>query len=315
MSSSPLPSSPPYSLHSFPSSPPPSSPPPLEQDLDQPVYLGSRKRKFSVAEIPTLSPNTRQVRLRPSAKPHRLSEAWVLSSAADASKLWVLSPSARGVEGQTFRRYYDHTRSDRLIILEIWRLIEKPCEENFQGMIHLSGLVDPVGYTIIGGHEGSFDGRRSRVLECGACGTPICDDHALFQVVYPGRILALLYEFLYNQRRAMTCPRLYYKGELGDHHEFFDVVPLKARYVVALLTHWATRKPYDTKGQLKEEWRVKIRQLRTKASAKRRSLDAGEILLYREDEEMFISFFMDGDGDHGALDDSKLQLTLRERDK
>lgn len=202
-----------------------------------------------------------------------------------------------------------------MIIREIWKLIEQPCKEDSQGTIHLSGLVDPLGYTIVGGNEGAFDGRRSRVLECGACGTPICDDHALFQVVYPRRILALLYEFLYNQRRAMTCPRMFYKGQLGDHHEFFEVVPLKARYIVALLVHWATREPYDTEGQLSEEWSVKIRELKTRASANRRSLDPGEILLYREDEEMFQSFFMDGDVDHGAFDLSKLQLTLRERNK
>lgn len=159
---------------------------------------------------------------------------------------------------------------------------------------------------MIGGIEGSFDGRRSRVLEYEACDTPICDDHALFQVAYPKRILALLYEFLYNQRRAMTCPRLFYKGELGDHHEFFEVVPLKARYIVALLVHWATREPYDIEGQLNEEWSVKIRELKTRASTNRRSLDPKEILLYREDEEMFKSFFMDGDVDHGALNNSNL---------
>jgi len=268
-----------------------------------------------VTEIPAQSSNTRQVRLKPSPTCYRLSEGWVLSSAADESQLWVLSPNARGADGQTFRRYYDHTRSDRLVLREILRLIEQPCKEKFQGTIHLSGLVDPSGYTIIGGNEGSFDGRRSRVLQCGVCGTPICDDHALFQVFYPRRIFGLLYEFLYNQRRAMTCPRLFYEGELGDHHEFFEVVPPKARHIVALLVHWANREPYDTEGLLKEEWSVKIQELRIRASANRRSLDPGEILLYREDEEVFKIFFMDGDVDHGALDNSKLQLTLRERDK
>jgi hypothetical protein len=227
----------------------------------------------------------------------------------------VLSPNARGSEGRSFRRYYDHTRSDRSVISEILRLVEQPCKEKAHGTIYLSGLVDPLGYTIIGGNKGFFDGRRSRVLLCGVCGTPICDDHALFQVFYPRRILGLLYEFLYNQRRAMTCPRLFYKGELGDHHEFFEVVPLKARYIVALLVHWATREPYDTEGQLNEEWSVKIRELRTRVSANRRSLDPGEILLYREDEEMFTSFFMDGDVDHGALDISRFQLALREPNK
>jgi len=227
----------------------------------------------------------------------------------------VLTPNACGTDGQTFRHYYDHTRSDRLVIREILRLIEQPCKEKSQGTIHLSGLVDPLGYTIVGGIEGLLDGRRSRVLQCGVCGTPICDDHALFQVLYPRRILALLYEFLHNQRRAMTCPRLFYKGELGDHHEFFEVMPPKARHIVALLAHWATREPYDTEGRLKEEWSVKIRELRTTASANRRSLYPGEILLYHEDEEIFKRFFMDGDVDHGVLDSSKLQLTLRKRDK
>ena len=244
-----------------------------------------------------------------------LSEGWVLSSAADEPRLLAISPNACGAEIRTFRRYYDHTRSDRLVIGKILRLIEQPCEEKFQGAIHLSGVVDPLGYTIIGGNEGSFDGRRSRVLECRVCGTPICDDHALFQVLYPRRILAIIYEFLFNQRRAMTCRRLFYRGQLGDHHEFFQVIPPKARHIVALLVHWATREPYNAEGRLKEEWSVKIRELRTRVSANRRSLDPGEILLYREDEEIFKSLFMDGDVDHGALDSSSLQLTLRAREK
>lgn len=188
--------------------------------------------------------------------------------------------------------------------------MKTPCHEKMRGAIHLSGLVSPSGYTKVGhcNEGGTFDGRRSSILPCGVCGPPIFEDYSIFQTAYPGRVLALLHEFLYNQRRGMVC-----SSAEEIHGDYFEVKPTQVRHIVALLVHWTTLEPYSSLGGLKDEWRVKIRELRVRAQQQRKSLDPGQILIYREEEEMFKGFFVDGSVDHGLWDEQRFQVVKFEK--
>ena len=277
----------------------------MSPNEEQEPSPGSRKRRASVSEDSTSHSSPRHIRPRPSPASGFSSRGRVLSSSSDGCRIWTELPNPCLLGDRGLIQYYDHTKSDKLIISEVFKLIETPCFESMRGAIHLSGLSNTLECIRIGicDEGGTFDARRSRILSCGLCGTPIFEDHGLYQTLYPTRILALFHEFLYNQRRGMVCHR---RQEI--HGEFFEIDPRQARYALMLLVQWATLEPYDTAGQLREKWRGKLERLRAKAQDRRQSLDPGKILVYLEVEQLFRSFLMEGEVDTSVWDDEKVQI-------
>lgn len=260
-----------------------------------PGSAGSRKRRSSATEDITPSSSPRNVRLKPSAETNELYEEQKCRISTQG-----LAPLER-----SFRRYYDQTWSDRLLIVSLFDLMEQPRTELSQGTIHLSGIVEPMGYTRLGYADDAVDGRRSRLLLCKVCGPPVFEDFALFQTRHPKRILDLIQQFLHNQRRVMRC--------LGgqkreDDEEFVEVAPRPVRHLVALLTYWASLEPYDSSGELRQRWRSKIRGLLEEALFRPTSFQPGQILRFQEHEVLFKAFFLFGGIDHGVLDESQLQV-------